>query len=135
MTCKSTHFYESLFKCCAIRRHVLCSKEEKNIMNQPWGMFYLNFSSSTKKVWTIETTWWKSSWENVAFCCRLNHTPPRPLLDIAKTKIVNHLIPTVCSIAYINSYKNMLRFEHKSWRQKQNSCFINNHPNHFKTTI
>ena len=53
--------------------------ERKIIMNKTLRHVLFEFLlPSMKKVGTIETTWCKSSWENVAICCRLNKPISRP---------------------------------------------------------
>ena len=53
--------------------------KRKIIMNKTLRHVLFEFLlPSMKKVGTIETTWCKSSWENVAICCRLNKPISRP---------------------------------------------------------
>ena len=57
--------------CIMLKRKIIMNKTLRHVLFE----FLL---PSMKKVGTIETTWCKSSWENVAICCRLNKPISRP---------------------------------------------------------
>ena len=99
--------------------------KRKIIMNKTLRHVLFEFLlPSMKKVGTIETTWCKSSWENVAICCRLNKPISRPFKrynrEAKERKSSNpygYYVYTICVYVKLIKYKyevfdifNALRF-------------------------